>query len=143
LLSEYAATLLLNSKLAVTIMRMVFKISLVLAALSCVFAIYGAGFLYARHVDQQSLRVNVAPTDWAAEVDSARDLSVLRRTCSLLAVLNKNDRASLALQRGVLDRLVLRGGGFLVGWCLVTGIAASYIAYRVRAPSRKEEFNAR
>jgi hypothetical protein len=111
-------------------MTAILRISMALAALSFVLALYGGGLLYARHLDKQRIEATLPPTDWRAEVTGSEDISALRHKCLVLAELYGNAAESLTFQYKTSDRLALLGASLWLGWCMVAGTAFSYIAYR-------------
>jgi hypothetical protein len=118
-------------------MQSIIKTSVVLTLMSFALVVLGAFILYVRHLDQQSLQVNLPPHPWRAELAAAEDLSSLRSICSRLA--DAHDRATQYGEGQVarFTRIIELSAAFLILWGAMTAYASFLIARRAWSLTRE------
>jgi len=121
-------------------MKFALPVTLALGGLSLVFAILSTFMFYVFWTSQPiTPRFNQQPKI-VDIVNSAEDLTRLKKVCSLLAVSQDTNDIVMRTQSALVKRALTFAGLFSVGWGLLSGIVFLYLHFMLRRIIRDGNF---
>ena len=121
-------------------MKFALPVTLALGGLSLAFAILSTFMFYVFWTSQPvTPRFNQQPKI-VDIVNSAEDLTRLKKVCSLLAVSQDTNDIVMRTQSALVKRALIFTGLFSVGWGLLSGIVFLYLHFMLRRIIRDGNF---